>query len=146
MLSRNFKNPIFIISILIFALTTLVLSDIAFARIRLAKVAMQVSTGVVSNFSGTSFDFFPALVKTYADNKNLYVESHGFPDHRLMVGITNWQQQVPIPQDYTGKNAWQIPLKPVISTSPISLKTSLYRGAVALAANGVPVFNALNNR
>ena len=42
-----------------------------------------------------------------------YVESNGIPDHPMMVGITAWQQQVPLPQTYTGDNAWRIPLHPV---------------------------------
>ncbi len=63
-----------------------------------------------------------------------------------MIGITNWQQQFPLPQAYTGTNAWRIPLKGVLSDTPISAKTGLFRGAIALAINGVPIFNALNNR
>lgn len=64
----------------------------------------------------------------------------------MMVGITSWQQQVPLPQPYTGTNAWRIPLHPTLADAPISAKTNLFRGAIALAANGVPIFNALNNR
>jgi len=74
------------------------------------------------------------------------VESTGMPAHNMMVGITSWQQQVPTPQPYTGSNAWRIPATPVISKSPVSARTALYRGAIALAANGIPIFNALNNR
>jgi len=64
----------------------------------------------------------------------------------MMVGITNWQQQVPTVQPYTGENAWKIPVKPVISKNPISAKNNLFRGAIALAVNGIPIFNAFNNR
>ena len=74
------------------------------------------------------------------------VESNGMPSHNMMVGITSWQQQVPLPQPYTGANAWRIPAHPTLADTPISAKTSLYRGAIALAVNGVPIFNALNNR
>ena len=63
----------------------------------------------------------------------------------MMVGITAWQQQVPIPQDYTGENTWRIPLKPVPAAKPVSAKDDLFRGAIALAANGVPVFNPIKN-
>jgi hypothetical protein len=63
-----------------------------------------------------------------------------------MVGITAWQQQVPIPQYYTGTNAWQIPLKPIPAANPISLDTALHTGAVAIAVNGLPIFNPENNR
>ncbi len=64
----------------------------------------------------------------------------------MMVGITAWQQQVPIPQPYTGANAWQIPLHPVKAARPMSAKNHFFRGAIALAVNGVPIFNPLNNR
>ncbi|HLP83692.1 MAG TPA: YHYH protein [Phycisphaerales bacterium] len=96
------------------------------------------------------FLFFAPHVATRWDDRWLYVESDGLPHeplaHPLMVGITSWQQQVPLPQPYKGDNAWRIPLKPVLADQPISGKTHLRRGAVALAANGVPIFNALNNR
>ncbi len=75
------------------------------------------------------------------------VESNGLPaTHNMMVGIVSWQQQVPLPQAYTGDNAWRIPLVPELSDDPISGRDDLFRGAIALAVNGVPIFNALNNR
>ncbi len=67
------------------------------------------------------------------------------PDHRMMVGITAWQQQVPIHQPYFGENAWRIPLVPVVAKNPLSAKTHFFRGAIALAANGVPIFNPIKN-
>ena len=85
-------------------------------------------------------------VKTRWDRDTLFVESSGLPDHNMMIGIRSWQQQVPLPQPFTGNNAWQIPLKPRLAANPISAKNNLYRGAIALAVNGVPIFNALNNR
>jgi len=63
-----------------------------------------------------------------------------------MVGITNWQQQVPVSQPYTLDNSWSIPLQPAYATTPLSTKTNLMKGAVAVAVNGIPIFNALNNR
>ena len=56
------------------------------------------------------------------------------------------RQEVPLPQPYMGKNAWRVPLTPVVAAKPISAKKALYRGAIAVAVNGVPIFNALNNR
>ena len=94
----------------------------------------------------SAFQPFAPKVKTRSDDKNFYVESDGMPNHKLMVGITNWQQQVPIPQKYTGSNAWQFPLKPVPAANPMSAKNHFFRGAMAIAADGVPIFNALNNR
>lgn len=75
-----------------------------------------------------------------------YVASNGLPAHLMMIGIRSWQQQVPLPQPYTGTNAWSIPLQPALAAQPVSGKTALYNGAIALAVNGVPIFNALNNR
>jgi YHYH protein len=92
------------------------------------------------------FATFKTTVKTRFDDTCFYVESEGIPTHKMMVGITNWQQQVPIPQGYTGTNAWSIPLKPEFATTPLSLKTNFMAGAVAIAPNGVPIFNPLNNR
>ncbi|MFM7809363.1 MAG: YHYH protein, partial [Planctomycetota bacterium] len=71
---------------------------------------------------------------------------HAPLDFTQMKGITSWQQQVPLPQNYTGANAWQIPLKPKLADKPVSGKLYLRKGAIALAANGIPIFNALNNR
>ena len=89
---------------------------------------------------------FKNSVKTRYDNTYFYIESNGIPTHNMMVGITSWQQQVPIPQDYTGTNAWSIPLNPELATIPLSLKTNFMKGAVAIAPNGIPIFNPLNNR
>jgi phosphatidylethanolamine-binding protein (PEBP) family uncharacterized protein len=81
-----------------------------------------------------------------ADGEFLYVGSNGLPDHNMMVGITAWQQQVPLPQKYFDDNAWQIPLKPVPAKEPAMIKGRFLRGAIALAVNGVPIFNPQNNR
>ena len=95
-----------------------------------------------------AFEAFVKLkaIKTRWDDRFFYVESNGIPNHRMMVGITSWQQQVPIPQKYFGENAWQIPLHPVPAKNPQSAKGNFLRGAIAIAANGIPIFNPLNNR
>jgi hypothetical protein len=92
------------------------------------------------------FQAFKDKLKFRWTETYFFIDSNGLPDHPMMIGITNWQQQVPLPQAYTGKNAWQIPLKPKLAEKPISAKSALMRGAIALAVNGVPIFNALNNR
>ncbi|MEY3772334.1 MAG: hypothetical protein RL067_348 [Verrucomicrobiota bacterium] len=92
------------------------------------------------------FAAFAPKVGVRWDEKYLYVEAKGLPDHPLMAGIKSWQQQVPIPQAYVGERAWRIPLHPVPAKEPMSAKTHFLRGAIALAANGIPIFNALNNR
>ena len=91
------------------------------------------------------FAKFAPKVTTRSDDKNFYVESNGLPDHEMMTGITAWQQQVPLPQKYTGSNAWQFPLYPVPAKAPMSAKTGFFRGAIAIAANGIPIFNPIKN-
>ena len=95
-----------------------------------------------------AFEPFAKLnaIKYRSDERYFYVESNGMPDHPMMVGITAWQQQVPLPQKYFGDNAWQIPLHPVPAAEPASANGRFLRGAIALAVNGIPIFNPLNNR
>lgn len=108
-------------------------------------------TGAAGSFSplaarvASIFTPFAPKVKTRADDKFVYVESDSMPDHVMMVGITAWQQQVPLPQPYSGDNAWRIPLHPVVAKNPLSAKSHFFRGAIALAANGVPIFNPIKN-
>ena len=129
--------------------------DRALAQAQLARVrAMNQSASPInpSNdpWQAAVYKLFAPSVKTHWDSQWLYVESDGLPhaplDFTMMVGITAWQQQVPLPQNYTGTNSWQIPLKSTLADKPISGRTQLRRGAIALAANGIPIFNALNNR
>ncbi len=89
---------------------------------------------------------FPNTVRATRTATELVIESTGMPEHQMMIGITNWQQQVPLPQPYSRANAWRIPLRGALAETPISAKTALFRGAIAVAVNGVPIFNALNNR
>lgn len=99
-----------------------------------------------TSFLDSAFSPYKKTVSTNFDDTYYYVNSNGMPEHNMMVGITSWQQQVPIPQPYSGTNHWSIPLKPVYETSPLSTKSNFMKGAVALAVNGIPIFNALNNR
>ncbi len=80
------------------------------------------------------------------DEDYFFVEGNGLPDHNMMVGITAWQQQVPLPQGYVGENAWRVPLKPVPSAEPAMIDGRFLRGAIAIAVNGIPIFNPQNNR
>jgi hypothetical protein len=96
------------------------------------------------------FQSFAPHVATRADERWLYVESDGLPheplEFTMMKGIRTWQQQLPLPQAYRGSNAWQVPLVPKLSSEPVDARKFLRRGAIALAVNGLPIFNALNNR
>jgi len=121
-----------------------------------ASTIASSTTGVTDSSTASSavsalttlpgFDEFASTVNVFASGDYWQIESNGLPAHNMMVGITSWQQQVPLPMTYKGSNAWQLPRKPALADNPVSAKTSLYRGAIALAVNGVPIFNALNNR
>lgn len=106
-----------------------------------------VMVGTDPTVIDASFAPFKPRVATRWDATYFYVEHDGMPmDMPAMKGITAWQQQVPIPQNYRGTNAWSIPLVAVPAAKPVSLDTALHTGAVALAVNGLPIFNPENNR
>lgn len=107
------------------------------------EIESSLATGSVKL---PGFSAFATSVSIFKNSKYYLVESNGLPSHQMMVGIRSWQQQIPTPQPYTGNNAWPIPIKPVISKNPISARNHFLRGAIAIAVNGVPIFNALNNR
>ena len=104
----------------------------------------NASAAVTTKLPG--FSAFAKSVRVLKGEKYYLVESNGIPAHQMMVGIKSWQQQVPTIQNYAGTNAWSIPIKPVIAANPMSAKDHFLRGAIAIAVNGVPIFNALNNR
>lgn len=112
--------------------------------------ALNIAAAAVAEASDaprTAKAFLPfTKLDLRADDEFLYVGSNGLPDHNMMVGITAWQQQVPLPQSYFGENAWRIPLKPVPAKQPASIEGRFLRGAIALAVNGIPIFNPQNNR
>lgn len=118
-----------------------------------SPVANPIENTIAVTIPKTSFGFmdsafaaFKPSIGTKWDDTYFYITSTGIPNHNMMIGITNWQQQVPITQPYNGTNSWSIPLQPVYATTPLSTKTNLMKGAVAIAVNGIPIFNALNNR
>ncbi len=92
---------------------------------------------------------FKPNVYTHWDASWFYVESKGIPTtHGMMVGIgsSGWQQQVPLPHCYTGANAWQIPLNPTTAAMPVAVNANHFtKGAIAMAVNGVPIFNPYTN-
>jgi hypothetical protein len=102
----------------------------------------KTSTG----FIDSAYAPFKPGISTRWDDTYFYIASNGIPNHNMMVGIKSWQQQVPITQPYTDNNSWSIPLQPSYATIPLSTKTNFMKGAVAVAVNGIPIFNALNNR
>lgn len=113
------------------------------------KAIKTFHTVTSPTFIDSAFTIFKPNVHTFWDSTYFYVESKGIPaTHEMMVGISNhgWQRQVPIPQCYIGSNAWPIPLNPKFAASPIPVdEVHFTRGAIALAINGIPIFNVHTN-
>lgn len=149
--------------ILIFILIIMILT-IILVKMKLnwtiTAVALVAVLGIMSFTNNRLFTFFKTDpldidkafkpfkpdVFTSWDSEYFYVESKGIPNHTMMKGITSWQQQVPIPQCYVGANAWSIPLNPEIADVPVPVNDKHFlRGAIAIAANGVPIFNPHTN-
>jgi phosphatidylethanolamine-binding protein (PEBP) family uncharacterized protein len=112
------------------------------------NILLHLSPATTNRGAGiaTAFAPFANNVRTHWDSRFFYVESDGMVSDQMMTGITAWQQQVPLPQNYTGDNAWRFPLNPVPATEPQSIKNNFLRGAIAIAVNGIPIFNPQNNR
>ncbi len=108
-------------------------------------VVQRVAPEMVRPELANHFDPFKDTVRVRFDRDYLFVESNGMPAHPMMVGITAWQQQLPLPQSYMGDNAWRIPLHPVPAKNPMSTKEHFFRGAIGLAVNGIPIFNPIKN-
>ena len=99
-------------------------------------------------FLTTAFAQFSSTVSTTYDANYFYVNSTGIPNHVMMVGISNqgWQQQVPTSKCYINNSHWTIPLNPILAATPIPVSSSHFlKGAVAMAINGVPIFNYHTN-
>ena len=105
-------------------------------------------------FMKSAFDQFSSTVSTTYDVDYFYVNSTGIPNHTMMVGIASggWQQQVPTSKCYINTSHWTIPLKPVLATNSIGVPTPVpvsaahfLKGAIAIAVNGVPIFNYHTN-
>lgn len=101
-----------------------------------------VSTNQVNDvaFLSSLFLQYDGVLSTNSDADNFYVNSNGIANHRMMVGITVSNDRLVVPHHY---DAWAIPLRPEISDDEISLETDLREGVVAIAINGVPIFNPI---
>ena len=96
------------------------------------------TSSYVSYSLGDSFkDFLPIGLSIDEDSTYYYVESQGIAAHDMMTGITGWNQRLPLPQEFTGDNAFIFPINPTMSTSTINVYV---HGAIGVAVNGVPIF------
>jgi hypothetical protein len=86
-----------------------------------------------------AFGPFKPKVRYYWDATTFFLESDNMPEGmpNRMVGITAWQQQIPLPASYLAStpnpekdvaslgygqpNYWRLPLVPVPSASPITI-------------------------
>lgn len=132
----------------------------------ISSVVPPAGNGVLMR---ASFEPFRPKVRFNWDGTTFFIESDNTPAGmpNKMVGITTWQQQVPIPTAYFASvtnnennaaslgfgqpNYWRIPLVPTVAASPITIydppaaPTNFLRGAVALGSNGIAIFNPSNN-
>ncbi len=115
----------------------------------------SVTSGIAKaydlSFLQETFSVFSNVSYVDTDDEYFYVESNGIPDHQMMVGITAWIERVPTPFKYQyAENvqenmAWPIPKNPEYEENDnIAIVDELQRGAIAIAANGIPVFNPYN--
>jgi Secretion system C-terminal sorting domain/YHYH protein len=99
-------------------------------------------------FVASAFAPFASTVSTTYDANFFYINSTGIPNHTMMVGISSngWQQQVPMSKCYINSSHWTIPLNPVFASTPVTVNGSHFtKGAIAMAVNGVPIFNPYTN-
>jgi phosphatidylethanolamine-binding protein (PEBP) family uncharacterized protein len=124
----------------------------AIASLKLGAAALSVTAtrtttgGTTPSTSATNCALIQASVANYAAagvsvdcSASDYgkLASTGLPSHAMMNGITATNLQVPLPTNFTGSNAWTLPLTPAIATST----TSVNDGPIGVAVNGVPIFN-----
>lgn len=85
----------------------------------------------------TGYETADSLAVT-CDDQYAYFGTLGIQSrHPMMAGITATNQQVPIAQNFTGANAWRIPLAP----APATNRVSAVDGPIGIAINGIPIFN-----
>ena len=81
--------------------------------------------------------FFDYLT-VYCDDEFMYIDADSLADHDMMIGITAWNQQVPLPQHFFEENSWRIPMNPVMADEP---SPTTGQGPIAVAVNGVMIYN-----
>jgi hypothetical protein len=100
---------------------------VAEASLNCARIQQSVEPYRIANGIGVSCD------STWA-----YLSTSGIQSrHPMMNGITATNQQVPLAQNFTGTNAWKIPLIPRVAAT----KVAALDGPIGIAVNGIPIFN-----
>lgn len=103
------------------------------------------STTTTSNNAAANCAFIQQSLAAYSSSASVdcsasdyaKISSKGMPTHETMKGILATNLQVPIAQNFSGNNAWKIPLNPAIAATT----TSVNDGPIGIAINGVPIFN-----
>lgn len=92
------------------------------------------------NCLGKDEAFLPFIddLTVYCDDEFIYIEAESLADHDMMIGITAWNQQVPLPQQFENDNAWRVPLNPEIASETTA---TTGQGPIAVAINGVMIYN-----
>lgn len=94
-----------------------------------STACLYVKNSVAASTTGTA--------TVTCDTSYAYMASNGIATHTMMNGITATNLQVPIPQSFTGTNAWKIPLNPAIASTVTTPTT----GPIGMAINGVLLYN-----
>ncbi|MGB3466069.1 MAG: YHYH protein [Cyclobacteriaceae bacterium] len=81
------------------------------------------------------------ILSINSDSEFFYINSTGLASHEMMAGISVPNDYVPVPQNYS---SWSIPIKPKYTEEPVNLENSLQSAPIAIAINGVPVYNSLS--
>lgn len=127
-------------SALAFTLVAACLSGIVISALP-ATAATAATAAKCGTARLSAVKYFKTTVSILCDSKWMYVSSLEVPNDEMMVGITGWNQQVPLPfvMSEVLSTMWKIPIKPVYSKTTTAT-TGV--GATALMVNGVPLFNA----
>jgi phosphatidylethanolamine-binding protein (PEBP) family uncharacterized protein len=101
------------------------------------RSTMSGSSTPCVNIRNSTLASTSGLASVNCDDSYAYIGSNGLATHAMMNGITATNLQVPVAQNFYGANAWKIPLAPAIA----STVTTAVDGPIAVAINGVPIFN-----
>ena len=130
--------------LILFQIMLILIAFLAFCEVTNLPKAEATTSATASKCGAARLSLvkeFKPTVSAMCDSTWMYVSSLEVPNDEMMVGITGWNQQVPIPFVMSDQlsTLWKIPIKPKYS-SATTATTGV--GATALMVNGVPLFNA----